>query len=137
MIERVLIAALLVAMALGAYQAALAYQRRRVLTAATSADVTGRSALLVFTSPTCAPCKYHQLPIVERLMADWRDRVDVRVIDVSEQPDAARQYGIWSVPTTVVLDARQQVVGLNVGVAEEAKLREQFERAMARATQSG
>lgn len=129
MIERVLIVALLLMAALGAYQAALAYQRRRALTAANSEGSTGRSALLVFTSPTCAPCKYYQLPVIDRLMADWRDRVDVRIIDVSEQPETARQYGVWSVPTTIVLDARRNVAGLNVGVADEAKLRAQFERA--------
>jgi hypothetical protein len=35
---------------------------------------------------------------------------------------------VWSLPTTIVLDAGGRVSALNQGVASEQKLREQFER---------
>ena len=68
------------------------------------------------------------LPIVERLMLDWHDRMDVRVIDVTEQPEVAAQFGVWSLPTTIVLAADRSVAAINQGVASERKLREQIER---------
>ena len=85
---------------------------------------------LVFSSPTCAPCKLQQLPIVERLMVDWRDKIDVDVVDVSERPEVASRYRVWSVPTTIVLDAQRNVVAINQGVASERKLRVQFEKTL-------
>jgi thioredoxin-like negative regulator of GroEL len=82
--------------------------------------------VLVFTSPTCAPCKLQQLPIIDRILVDWRDKIEVEIIDVTEQPDAAAQYGVWSLPTTIVLDAQRQVIAINQGVAHEKKLRDQL-----------
>ena len=29
------------------------------------------------------------------------------MVDVTEQPDVAAQYGVWSLPTTIVLDAQR------------------------------
>ncbi|HET7088709.1 MAG TPA: thioredoxin family protein, partial [Anaerolineae bacterium] len=94
----------------------------------------GRPALIVFTSPTCAPCKLQQMPVVDRLMAGWAERIDLRVVDVTEQPDVAARFGVWSLPTTIVLDAGGRVSALNQGVASEQKLREQFERVSGWAT---
>ena len=67
-----------------------------------------------------------QLPIVERVLIDSRDRIDVEIIDVTQQPDVAAQYGVWSLPTTIVLDAEHKVVAINQGVAAEHKLRAQL-----------
>ncbi len=73
--------------------------------------------MLVFTSPTCAPCKLQQLPIVDRMLVDWHDKIDFELVDVAERPEVATQYGVWSVPTTIVLDAQRQVIAINQGVA--------------------
>jgi thioredoxin-like negative regulator of GroEL len=50
----------------------------------------------------------------------------VEIIDVTQQPDVAAQYGVWSLPTTIVVDARRAVVAINQGVAPEHKLRAQL-----------
>lgn len=131
MLERVLIAISLAIAGVIAYWLVLRVQQRTVARQARAGGQADRAVLLVFTSPTCAPCKLQQLPIVNRLMADWSDRIDVRVIDVTEQPEAAQQYGVWSLPTSIVLKADRAVVAINQGVAHEHKLREQFERAIA------
>jgi thioredoxin 1 len=130
MLERVIVAIGLVIAGILAYRVLLLAQQRLVSRQAQSGG-TGRAALLVFTSPTCAPCKFQQLPIVARLMVDWSDKIEVRVIDVTDQPDTAQQYGVWSLPTTIVLRADRDVVAINQGVANEQKLREQFARATA------
>ncbi len=126
MIERILIATAIALLGVLAYQLLLLAQRRSAANGSQRGGVTGRSALLVFTSPTCAPCKLQQLPIIDRVLVDWRDQVDLEVVDVTEQPDVAAQYGVWSLPTTIVLDAKRNVVAINQGVAHEKKLREQL-----------
>ena len=126
MLERLIAALGLVVVGLVAYRGLLALQQRRVTRHARSGTQVDRATLLIFTSPTCAPCKLQQLPIVERLMIDWRDRIEVRMIDVMEQPEVAQQYGVWSLPTTIVLKADRSVAAINQGVASDKKLREQF-----------
>ncbi len=126
MLERIVIAMLIVFAGVLAYQTLLWRQRRSAANGSKRGAATGRSALLVFTSPTCAPCKFQQLPIVDRVLVDWRDKIEVDVIDVTERPEVAGQYGVWSLPTTIVLDARRNVVAINQGVASEKKLREQL-----------
>jgi thioredoxin 1 len=126
MLERILLAAVIVALGILAYQGVLLVQRRRAVRRSRERAATGRSGLLVFTSPTCAPCKLQQLPIVERVLIDWRDKIEVDIIDVTQQPELAAQYGVWSLPTTIVLDAQRKVVAINQGVALEHKLRAQL-----------
>ncbi len=129
--ERILIAVVIVAVGVLAYQLLLQVQRRRAAQGSQQRAATGRSALLVFTSPTCAPCKLQQLPIIDRVLVDWHDKIEVDVIDVTERPEVAAQYGVWSLPTTIVLDAQRNVSAINQGVAHEKKLREQLASAQA------
>ncbi len=124
--ERILIAVVIVAVGMLAYQLLLQMQRRRAVQGSHRRAATDRSALLVFTSPTCAPCKLQQLPIIDRVLVDWHDKIEVEVIDVTERPEVAAQYGVWSLPTTIVLDAQRNVSAINQGVAHEKKLREQL-----------
>ncbi len=126
MTERILLAAGIVILGLVAYRGILFAQQRLAARGARVVDTAGQAALLVFTSPTCAPCKLQQIPIAERILSDWGDRVEFRLVDVTEQPDVAGQFGVWSLPTTIVLDPRQQVVAINQGVANESKLRGQL-----------
>lgn len=128
MIERVLFALALVVLGVLAYKVVQWTQRAIVIRTARHADAQGRPALLIFTSPTCAPCKLQQIPIVERLTVEWNDRVDIRVIDVTEHPHIAAQYGVWCLPTTIVLNESGHVEAINQGVAGEQKLREQIGR---------
>ena len=126
MFERIVLALVIVLAAVLAYQGLLLMQRRRATRGSRQRAATGRSAVLAFTSPTCAPCKLQQLPIIDRILVDWHDKIEVEIIDVTEKPDIAAQYGVWSLPTTIVLDAQRNVVAINQGVAHEQKLRGQL-----------
>jgi len=126
MFERILIAVAIVGLGVLAYQLFLYAQRRRAARRSLDRADTDRATVLVFTSPTCAPCKLQQLPIIDRILVDWRDKIEVEIVDVTEQPDVAAQYGVWSLPTTIVLDAQRRVIAINQGVAHEKKLREQL-----------
>ena len=112
-----------------AYRLALKAQRRRAARGSLRRAATGRAVVLAFTSPTCAPCKLQQLPILDRILLDWHDKIEVEIVDVTAKPEIAAQYGVWSLPTTIVLDAQRTVVAINQGVAYEQRLREQIARA--------
>src|SRR5512141_1465668 len=103
MLDRVIVAIGLVVLGIVAYRVMLAAQHRLVTRGSKTVVKSDRAALLVFTSPTCAPCKLQQLPIVDRLLVEWSDKIEKHVVDVTEQPDVAKQYGVWSLPTTIVL----------------------------------
>ncbi len=130
MLDRVLIAAVVIGASFVAYRVLLMTQHARVSRTSRAIQAPPRPALIVFTSPTCAPCKLQQIPIINKLLSEWGDRVELRIIDVTVEPEMASQFAIWSVPTTVVLDTNQRVVAINQGVAGEAKLRRQVQDAL-------
>jgi len=52
----------------------------------------------------CIPCKM-MAPILEELKTEYAGRMQVDFIDVWENPGAAEQYGIQSIPTQIFYDA--------------------------------
>ncbi len=85
MFERIIVTAVLIGLGVLAYRLLLSVQYQRAIGAADGGGAT-KPALMVFTSPTCAPCKLQQIPIIDRIMIDQHDRIDLRVIDVTERP---------------------------------------------------
>jgi thioredoxin 1 len=52
----------------------------------------------------CIPCKM-MAPILEELKKTYVGRMDVQFIDVWENPDAGKKYGINVIPTQIFFDA--------------------------------
>jgi thioredoxin 1 len=52
----------------------------------------------------CIPCKM-MAPILEELKKTYAGRMDVQFIDVWENPDAGKKYGINVIPTQIFFDA--------------------------------
>jgi thioredoxin-like negative regulator of GroEL len=67
-----------------------------------------------------------QRPAIQRLQEKIGDQLQVIEVDASDQPDLASQWGILSVPTTIVLDAQGMPRYVNHGVALTQKLYQQI-----------
>lgn len=133
MIERLLFAAG-VLFALWAGWCLIACAQRR-LARPRAADLEGPLTLLYFHTPACGPCRLIQAPILEALAAEWQGTVNIRSVDVTAEPEAAARYRIWTVPTTMWVDAFGVVRMVNNGVATAETLRRQW-RQLRRAQQA-
>ena len=74
---------------------------------------TGKQTVLLdFYADWCGPCRIVS-PIIDEI-AEERDDVTVGKVNVDEQPELASQFGVFSIPTLVVLkdgEVAQQVTG--------------------------
>ena len=86
-----------------------------------------KPVLIYFTTPDCTPCKTVQRPAIDRVSKLFGETLEVIEINAYEQPDLARTWGVLSVPTTFVLDARGEARYVNNGVARAEKLLEQIQ----------
>ncbi|CYU27697.1 thioredoxin [Streptococcus suis] len=89
----------------------------QVITDANFEVETQEGVVLVdFWAPWCGPCRM-QAPILEQL-ADEVDEDELRIykMDVDENPNTARQFGIMSIPTLLFKNDGQvvkQVAGVH------------------------
>ena len=121
----------LVIIGLGAFAYWLINQRLLVRARSNAASLFDRlpekPVIVYFTTPDCMPCKTVQRPAIRRVTEALGEQLEVVEINAYEQPDLARTWGVMSVPTTFVLDARGEARYVNNGVARAEKLLEQIQ----------
>lgn len=61
----------------------------------------GGAVLADFYSETCVPCK-RMAPVLEELEGELGGRVKIVKINVAEENDQARKYGVQAVPTFIM-----------------------------------
>jgi thiol-disulfide isomerase/thioredoxin len=88
----------------------------------------GAHTLLYFSTPDCAVCRSAQSPALEKLKVDMGENLQVVEINAYEQPGLARDWGILSVPATVLLNNDGLPRSINYGFTPYKKLRRQIER---------
>lgn len=121
MIERILIILLLALIGLGAYAIFKAYHVRRL----GSVESQNRPQLLYFRSEHCAPCET-QARYLDQLEQRWNGNLTIQKIDTDAEPDKAQQYGVFTLPTTILVDNLGKVRQVNYGLTNVQKLSQQL-----------
>jgi thioredoxin 1 len=63
--------------------------------------------LLDLGSGQCVPCKMMK-PVLEELQTDYAEHFETVYLDISENREAAQQYGIRAIPTQIFYDAESR-----------------------------
>lgn len=131
MIERLLIMLLLIGAGVLIYRLLTRRQLNRVAQTALSdpllAEVkSGTPTIVYFTTPSCAPCKFQQTPILQRLQTELGEHLRVIRVDATQDPDAATRWGVMTVPTTFVLDRQMQPRSVYNGVVDAETLKREL-----------
>ncbi|PLX85528.1 MAG: thioredoxin [Desulfuromonas sp.] len=79
-----------------------------------AARASGRPAMVDFGAGTCVPCKKMK-PILEQAEKDYAGRAAIIFVDVHEEGDVARPYGIRLIPTQIFFDPAGREVSRHVG----------------------
>jgi thioredoxin 1 len=85
-------------------------------------------AVLYFTTPTCAQCRFQQTPALA-LVQEKLGALQVLKLDAIEHQRLADYYHVMTVPTTVVLDNQRRPVAINHGLATSERLLAQIGQA--------
>ena len=62
---------------------------------------SSQPALVDFWADWCAPC-HRVAPVVDRVADQYADQLTVGKVNVDEEPELARSYGIRSIPALLV-----------------------------------
>ena len=142
MIERLLIAMLLVAALFGAIALVRLWLRqrdrrivRRLRAAARGNEgrdgtLRGVPRIVYFTTKSCELCRVKQEPVLERLAREFGPVV-IEQHDAIVETALAAEYGVFSTPTTAVYDRHDRLVTINRGFADVDRLVEQLDGATA------
>jgi len=69
----------------------------------------------------CIPCKM-MAPIMEELEKEYKERAAIIFIDVWENPDQAKKFGIRSIPTQIFYDKAGKEVWRHVGFLDKTSI---------------
>jgi thioredoxin 1 len=85
-----------------------------------------KPTLLYFSTPGCAPCWSLQAPAIMELEETLGDAVRVVRVDAQLDPDEADRWGVFSVPTTIIVSPDGQLRHFNPGFVTAEVLRRQL-----------
>ena len=95
---------------------------KAVTDASFEADVlkNDKPVLVDYWAEWCGPCRL-VAPVLEAIAAEHGDKIDIVKLNVDENPEVARRYGILNIPTLGIFQNGQVVKEL-VGARSKSSL---------------
>jgi hypothetical protein len=118
-LEALVVAVAILAIAAAARVLVLRRGRRRALAA--SPPPAAEPYILYFTGEHCTVCRTHQEPALSAL-----EGVRIERVDVGAEPDVGRRYGVYTLPTTIVISPSGTPAHVNYGYISADRLRRQL-----------
>lgn len=79
------------------------------------------AVLLDFWAPWCGPCK-QIAPVLEQVAGDYEGKLQIVKLNVDENTEVAKQYGVRGIPTLMVFKDGE-VAGTKVGALTADQLK--------------
>ena len=83
--------------------------------------VKGMVTMIDLGAQKCIPCKM-MAPIIEKMEKKYDGKAAIVFIDVWENPEQARRFGIRGIPTQIFYDDNGKEVARHVGFMPEEKI---------------
>ncbi len=87
--------------------------------------------MIDFFATWCGPCKLAG-PVIDKLSLEYADQAMLVKLDVDENNDTARQFGVMSIPTVVVMKKdgdQMKEIDRKIGFPGEAGYRQMLDKA--------
>ena len=80
----------------------------------------------IFAATPAAPC-VAQARFVQELQAQYGDALEVEKVDTDKDQAAAERYGVFTLPTTLIVDRSGRVRHANYGLTDARRLASQLD----------
>jgi len=94
--------------------------------ASASKKTEGLPKLVDVGAAKCIPCKM-MAPVLDELAKEYRGKLKVVVIDLSENPEAASKYGVRMIPTQIFYDRSGKEFYRHMGFFSKEDILKTFE----------